>query len=734
MTDPQRLSVDQAADLLRSADIADLLGRADQIRRARHGAKTYFVHSLNINPTNVCENRCDLCAFWRNADAEDAYVMTLDDVRCALEQADTLGLTDVHVVGGLTEKLDLAWYESLIRLVRELLPSALVQGMTAVEVDGLARREGLSVGDVLRRLREAGLGAIPGGGAEIFNDRIRSRICKDKMSADRWLNVHRCAHELGIRTNATMLFGHVETPEDIVDHLSRLRDLQDQTGGFEAFIPLPFQPAGTKLPVDRAAAGHTIARVVAVARMFLDNFPHVRVLANYMDRKLIEVLLHSGADDVGGTSLDERIALAAGAGEDQRFTSIADIEAFLGRLGMEAVLVNSLYEPAPFGLRPQDRRQARSNSGPLKQPGAADSSLLPAAAKALACAEAGDRLSAQQAIALHDQVPFQRIGAVAHQRRLRVIPAPTATFVIDRNISLTNVCEARCRFCAYHVEAGSDESFTLSIDEVVDKVTEAAGIGATQVLIQGGLNPDLDLGFYERMLSSIKQSADICVHSLSPPEVHYLSRQSGVSIRDVLQRLAAAGLDSLPGGGAEILVDDVRRRVSPQKISSAQWLEVMKTAHELGMKTTATMVYGLGETTAQRVQHLLRIRDLQDQTGGFTAFIPWSFQPERTDLPIAKATGVDYLRIVALARLVLDNIDHVQAGWVTEGPDLAQLALSFGADDFGGVLMEEKVVRATGVSYSVTVDEVVSLIAETGMTPAQRTTQYEILRVFDQAS
>ena len=701
-----RLPAAEALALLREAPTAELMTRADEVRRRRHGRKTYFVHSLNLNPTNVCENRCELCAFWREPDAADAYVTTLAEARDRMAAADGWGLTDLHIVGGLTEQLDLAYYESLIGTARELLPSVLVQGITAVEVAYLARLENLEVADVLRRLKEAGLGAIPGGGAEIFAGDVRERICAHKISAEQWLAVHEQAHAIGLPTNATMLFGHLESPADIVDHLGRLRDLQDRTGGFQAFIPLPFHPTGTKLPVQRTPGGHTIVRTVALARIFLDNIPHVRVLANYMDRKLLQAVLVSGADDVGGTSLDERIARAAGAPDDHRFTATEELSEFLAAIDLEAVLVNSIYQPAvtaePEPARPPTRRVAD-----------------------------GERLTAEQAISMHDDVPFQQLGALAHQRRLTAVDPATATFVLDRNISITNVCEAGCKFCAFHVAPGSDDAFVLSIPEIVTKVAEAVELGATQIMLQGGLNPQLDLAFYEQMLSAIKTSADVCLHSLSPAEVAYLARRSDLSIPQTLERLRAAGLDSLPGGGAEILVSDVRRRVSPRKISADGWFEVMAAAHGLGMRTTATMVYGLGETTAQRVEHLIRVRDLQDRTGGFTAFIPWSFQPNRTQLSLAAASGLDYLRVVALARLVLDNIPHIQAGWVTEGPDLAQLALSFGADDFGGVLMEESVVRATGVAYAVTKEQVISLICETGMRAAQRTTQYEIVKTFD---
>ena len=233
------------------------------------------------------------------------------------------------------------------------------------------------------------------------------------------------------------------------------------------------------------------------------------------------------------------------------------------------------------------------------------------------------------------------------------------------------------------------------------------------------------------MLRTVKERVPgIWLHSLSPAEILWLAGCTDLTVCETLVRLRDAGLDSLPGGGAEILVDRVRRRVSPAKITTSQWLDLMETAHDLGMSTTATMVYGLGETTAERIEHLLRIRDLQDRTGGFRAFIPWSFQSRYTQLSEPDLTGVDYLRMVALARLVLDNVEHVQAGWVTEGPYMAQIALTFGADDFGGVLMEESVVSATGLSHAVTAEQVIALIAETGMTPAQRNTQYEIIRTF----
>ncbi len=723
-----RLSPADALALLQNAPTAELMRLADQARTRRHGPNTYFVHSLNINPTNICENECELCAFWRAGDAEDAYSMDLPEACRHMAAAVGDGLTEVHIVGGLTEKTDLAYYEALIAAARRELPGALVQGITAVEVHYLAKRDGLSVSDVLARLKAAGLGAMPGGGAEIFAPRVREKICSNKISADDWLAVHEQAHAIGLPTNATVLFGHIESPADIIDHMSRLRDLQDHTGGFQAFIPLPFHPAGTKFDDLAGPGGHTIVRTVAIGRMFMDNFPHVRVLANYLDRKLLGILTRSGADDVGGTSIAERIARAAGAPASHAFASPAEMAEFLTDLHLQPVLVNSAYQPAE---PPADEQDAAPQAiAQYTEPQPADE--VPSRARdAIARAAAGERLSAEDAIVLHDDVPLQQLGLLAHSRRLQACNPNTATFVLDRNISITNVCEAGCKFCAFHVAPGSPDSFTLTIEQIVEKVTDATKLGATQILLQGGLNPELDLAFYERMLTAVKQAGDVCVHSLSPAEITYIARGASLSITETLERLRAAGLDSLPGGGAEILVDEVRNRVSPRKVSADQWLAVMLAAQQLGMKTTATMVYGLGETTAQRAEHLTRIRDLQDRTGGFTAFIPWSFQPNRTQISLKPANGLDYLRVLALGRLVLDNIPHVQAGWVTEGPDVAQLALSFGADDFGGVLMEESVVRATGVTYSVTRDQVVRLIGEAGFTPAKRSTQYEILHVYE---
>jgi len=711
----KRVTSSQALELLRDQrNTAELLVNAEKRRRHLHGNRAYYGHSLNINPTNLCENKCELCAFWRKPDAHDAYRIDLGQAREKLMESRNMQLTDLHIVGGLDSALDLDYYEKLLRMCREVLPDALIQGLTAVEIDYLARQQELPVSEVLIRLKAAGLGAIPGGGAEIFDEAIRRRICSNKIGADRWLSVHEQAHKLGIPTNATMLFGHLEQPEHIIDHLQRLRKLQDRTNGFQAFIALPFHTKGTKLEIERGPSGHVIARTVALSRMFLDNISHMRLLVNYLDRKLLQVLVRCVVDDIGGTSLDERIAKAAGGSNSCCFYSIDEMDGFLTQLDLEPVLVNSIYESP-------EKENAESAGEPEKV-------VIDGLASLTAKVADNARVSAEEAVMLHDKCSFAELGRLANLRRFKILPDNRATVIMDRNISLTNICVSACEFCAFYVDPDSPKAFTLSIEQVLEKVGEAVDHGATQILIQGGLNPALPLTYYESIFRAIKERYDVWIHSLTATEIDFLAKQAKISVEDTLKRLIAAGLDSLPGGGAEILVDEVRSRISPRKINTDQWFEVMRTAHRRGLKSTATMVYGFGETTAQRVEHLMRIRELQDQTGGFTAFIPWSFQPEKTRIKIEKSTGVDYLRVLSLARVVLDNVPHIQGGWVTEGPDLDQLALSFGADDFGGILMEEQVVRATGVSYWLNFDMAVALINDAGLTAVQRTTQYDDIR------
>jgi cyclic dehypoxanthinyl futalosine synthase len=342
---------------------------------------------------------------------------------------------------------------------------------------------------------------------------------------------------------------------------------------------------------------------------------------------------------------------------------------------------------------------------------------------------AGERLSRNQAFALYTQAPTHVLGRLADRVRARKHPARVVTYIIDRNVNYTNVCVARCNFCAFYRPVGSGDGYVLSFEEIFRKVEETIAVGGGQFLLQGGHNPDIPLRWYEDLFRAVKaRYPSFRLHALSPPEVVHISRLSGLTPPQVIRRLIDAGLDSIPGGGAEILVDRVRKLLHCYgKASADEWLGVMRHAHHAGLRTTATMMYGTVETLEERLEHLFRLRDLQDETGGFTAFITWSYQPEHTELSGVEATGIDYLRTLAIARLVLDNFDNLQSSWVTQGGKVGQLSLAFGANDMGSVMIEENVVRAAGASYCMDEVEIVRNIEDAGFIPKRRNMHYEIL-------
>ena len=343
--------------------------------------------------------------------------------------------------------------------------------------------------------------------------------------------------------------------------------------------------------------------------------------------------------------------------------------------------------------------------------------------------DAGDRLSRDQALALYTEAPTQLLGRLADRVRARKHPARVVTYIIDRNVNYTNICVARCNFCAFYRPVGSSDGYVLSFDEIFRKVEETIAVGGGQFLLQGGHNPDIPLQWYEDLFRAVKERYPAFrLHALSPPEVVHISRLSGLTPPQVIRRLVDAGLDSIPGGGAEILVDRVRKLLHCYgKASADEWLGVMRSAHHIGLRTTATMMYGTVETLEERLEHMFRLRELQDETGGFTAFITWSYQPEHTELSGVEATGIDYLRTLAIARLVLDNFDNLQSSWVTQGGKVGQLSLAFGANDMGSVMIEENVVRAAGASYCMDEVEIVRNIEDAGFTPKRRNMHYDIL-------
>jgi cyclic dehypoxanthinyl futalosine synthase len=345
--------------------------------------------------------------------------------------------------------------------------------------------------------------------------------------------------------------------------------------------------------------------------------------------------------------------------------------------------------------------------------------------------EKRDPLSRREALLLLTEADLLQLGRLADTIRRRIHPDNLVTFVVDRNVNYTNVCESKCKFCAFYRDEGAADAFVLAEEEIYAKIAELVAQDGTQLLMQGGLHPGLGIEWFEKLFREIKRRfPQVHNHSLSPAEITQIARVSGLAMPEALRRLKEAGLDSVPGGGAEILVDRVRAEISPKKIGWEGWAAVMAEAARLGMATTATMMFGSRETPADIVEHLFRVRELQAAGGSFTAFIPWTFQPGNTELGGATASGVEYLKVLALARIVLDNIPNIQGSWVTQGAKMAQVALFFGANDLGGTMLEENVVAAAGCSFRMSREEMVALIRGAGFRPAQRTTLYRILREY----
>ena len=346
------------------------------------------------------------------------------------------------------------------------------------------------------------------------------------------------------------------------------------------------------------------------------------------------------------------------------------------------------------------------------------------------------RMSDKEALDLIKNADLNELGKMALKRKRELHPKKITTFIVDRNINYTNICWVNCDFCAFYRHAKDDDAYILSFEEIGKKIEELIEIGGTQILFQGGVHPKLKIEWYEDLVEWIhKNYPSITIHGFSAVEIDYIAKISKISYREVLERLHKKGLSSMPGAGAEILSDRVRKIISPNKLSSSKWLEIHKTAHKIGMKTTATMMFGTVERDEEIVEHLRKIRELQDETGGFRAFIMWSFQPNNTKLKerfpqISKQSSNRYLRLLAVSRLYLDNFKNIQSSWVTQGSYIGQLALLFGANDLGSTMMEENVVAAAGAKNRMNQEEMIKLIKDIGEIPAKRDTAYNILEKY----
>jgi cyclic dehypoxanthinyl futalosine synthase len=349
------------------------------------------------------------------------------------------------------------------------------------------------------------------------------------------------------------------------------------------------------------------------------------------------------------------------------------------------------------------------------------------------------RIDKNLSLKLFEENDLLMLGAMADLKRQELHPDSKAvTFVVDRNINYTNICSCKCKFCAFHRESTDKDSYVLEYTDIKSKITELVECGGTQILLQGGLNQNLPLEYYLNLLTNIKNDfPDLAIHAFSPPEIAFIAKNNNLSVKELLQEFISKGLSSIPGGGAEILSDEIRRKISPEKIRADEWISVMQTAHELGLHTTATMVIGFGERPENIVEHLFRIRDLQDKTGKFKAFILWTSIAssdccnEQIKASSSKITAFDYLKTLAISRLVLDNILNIQASWVTQGMNIAQLSLRFGANDFGGTMLEENVVRSAGANFHCTTsDDIVKHIQKASFKAAQRDTAYNIIKEY----
>lgn len=346
--------------------------------------------------------------------------------------------------------------------------------------------------------------------------------------------------------------------------------------------------------------------------------------------------------------------------------------------------------------------------------------------------ESGQRLNFEDGVAMYASNDLTTLGLLADQVKKKKRGDQVVTYIIDRNINYTNVCVDKCTFCGFYRPVGSDEGYVLPHEEIDRKIDELRKLGGVQILMQGGLNPKLKIEYYEDLFRHLKSNyPDIWTHALSAPEIEYIAKVSALDLETCLRRLNEAGLDSIPGAGAEILVDRVRTRIARAKCDTERWLNVHRTAHRIGMPTTATMMYGHVETIEERIEHLMKIRDLQDETGGFTAFIPWNFQadgvPLGEDPETNLTTSFEYLQTLAISRLILDNIENFQVSWVTQGQSVAQIGLNYGANDFGSLMIEENVVSQAGTSFDVTISDIEKLIRDAGYEPKRRNNRYEFL-------
>ena len=726
----ERLSFDDGLRLFACPDILALGDLAFHMRKARHGLRAHYVRNRQVNYSNICNTGCSFCAFARKEGENGAFALSREEILERVADDGGTPFAEIHVVGGCNPTLSLAWFEETFRAIKKLRPDTVLKAFTVTEVRHLAKKEGITDAEAFARIKNAGVAMVTGGGGEIFNPEIRERICPSKISGAEYLRLAAVAHEAGLKSNCTMLFGHVESHADRVDHLVKIREQQDVSGGYVCFIPLAFQnrnnllarqmaekngvtPSGPETTLDRL-------RTIAVSRLMLDNIEHIKAYWVMLGTKTAQAALYFGADDLDGTIEEENIGRMAGASSSATLTR-QSLEHMIRESGFEPVNRDALFREidtppcTPTGTSGEKRKTTTASTPQLRD--------------IITKTAAGERLEENEALTLYREADLFTLAHLARSVRNRLHPEPLVTYVADRNINYSNICVCACKFCAFYRSPESAESYVISREEMAEKIDETIRLGGTQILLQGGHHPHLPLSFYEELLAWIRKTYPaIHIHAFSPPEIAFFAANEGMATKEVIARLRAAGLASIPGGGAEVLSDRPRALVSPNKCPADTWLRIMREAHDLGLKTTATMMFGHEETDAERLEHLFRLRSLQDETHGFTAFIPWTFQAANTALshiPPMPAPG--YLRLLALSRIVLDNFPNIQSSWVTMGPEIAQLALFFGANDFGSLMIEENVVAAANVVFRMDRAAIHRVIEGANFAPRQRLMDYSLV-------
>ena len=727
----ERLSEDDGLRLFACPDILAVGSLGFLARTRRHGLRAHYVRNRQINYSNICNTDCTFCAFSRRQGEEGNFTLTREEILHRVADDGGLPFAEIHVVGGCNPTLPLSWFEKTFRAIKSLRPDTILKALTVTEVHHLARMEGITDAEAFARLKNAGVAMLTGGGGEIFRPAVRNAICPEKISGAEYLRLAGEAHAHGLKSNCTMLFGHMESHADRVDHMCRIRDQQDASGGYICFIPLAFQNRNNALAAElESVAGYPPAgpettldrlRTIAVSRLLLDNIDHIKAYWVMLGAKTAQAALFFGADDLDGTIEEEHIGRMAGASSGTVLASGS-----LTRAALDHMIRESGFEPV--------NRDALFRSISSGRTAARRKTSAEELAVAVAKAADGERLAWDDALCLYRNADLFTLGVLARTMRERLHPDPVVTYVADRNINYSNVCVCACRFCAFYRAPDHPEAYVLTKEQLAEKIEETLKLGGTQILLQGGHHPHLPLSFYEDMIRWIRDTYPaIHIHAFSPPEIAFFAAQTGLPTKTVIEHLHAAGMATIPGGGAEILAPRVRTKVSPNKCPVEQWLGIMAEAHELGLKTTATMMFGHEESDVERLEHLFRLRGVQDESlasreAAFTAFIPWTFQPANTALPhIQPMPAPGYLRMLALSRLVLDNFPNIQSSWVTMGPEIAQLALSFGANDFGSLMIEENVVAAANVRFRMNREAIHRVIEAAGFIPKQRSMDYRIL-------